>query len=88
MGLKTLESDSLSDHKNCRLGNGYYHEEGLACSSQLPGYREIEAPYLEIHNNGKQALNYASNGDRRSGTDEHGGSLMPQKPGPVRRAKL
>ncbi|MET0121257.1 MAG: methyl-accepting chemotaxis protein [Candidatus Thiodiazotropha sp. 6PLUC9] len=69
MGLADLDPDSLPDHKNCRLGDWYYQGEGLACFSQLPGYREIEAPHNEVHKNGKLALKCANNGDRKAGID-------------------
>lgn len=67
LNLSDLTADSLADHKNCRLGQWYYQGEGLACFSQLPGYRDIEAPHLKVHEHGKQALLNHKNGEMDAG---------------------
>ncbi|MEW8208735.1 MAG: methyl-accepting chemotaxis protein [Candidatus Thiodiazotropha taylori] len=67
MGLTEPEPDKLADHRSCRLGNWYYNGEGHDCFSQLNGYREIEAPHLDVHKNGKLALEYAKAGDHKNG---------------------
>ncbi|MCU7796924.1 MAG: CZB domain-containing protein [Candidatus Thiodiazotropha sp. (ex Myrtea spinifera)] len=66
-GLSDLTAESISDHKGCRLGQWYYEGEGLACFSQLPGYREIEPPHLQVHENGKQALYHYRKGELEAG---------------------
>ncbi|MCU7933118.1 MAG: CZB domain-containing protein [Candidatus Thiodiazotropha sp. (ex Codakia rugifera)] len=67
LGLSDLTADSLADHKSCRLGQWYYQGEGIACFSKLPGYREIESPHLQVHENGKQALSHYRSGEREAG---------------------
>ncbi|MCG8124426.1 MAG: CZB domain-containing protein, partial [Candidatus Thiodiazotropha taylori] len=66
-GLTEPQPDKLADHRSCRLGNWYYNGEGHDCFSQLNGYREIEAPHLDVHKNGKLALEYAKAGDHKNG---------------------
>ncbi|MBD3755692.1 MAG: CZB domain-containing protein [Gammaproteobacteria bacterium] len=67
MGLSDLTAEALHDHHSCRLGRWYYEGEGVQCYSKLPGYRELEAPHIEIHKLGKQALEALALGDRLSG---------------------
>ncbi|WP_316366451.1 methyl-accepting chemotaxis protein [Candidatus Thiodiazotropha sp. CDECU1] len=67
LGLTELSSDSLSDHRNCRLGQWYYQGEGVSCFSNLPGYKDIEAPHLQVHKYGKQALIDLESGDMQAG---------------------
>ncbi|MCG7915231.1 MAG: methyl-accepting chemotaxis protein [Candidatus Thiodiazotropha weberae] len=67
MGLTEPEPNQLTDHRNCRLGNWYYNGEGQDCFSQLSGYREIEAPHLDVHKNGKLAMEYVKAGDHKNG---------------------
>ncbi|MCU7915439.1 MAG: CZB domain-containing protein [Candidatus Thiodiazotropha sp. (ex Gloverina cf. vestifex)] len=67
MGLTTTKPDALPDHRHCRLGDWYYQGEGQACFSQLPGYREIEAPHKQVHEQGKLALTLHSKGDWGAG---------------------
>jgi hypothetical protein len=68
-GLDELPSDSLSDHKNCRLGQWYYEGEGSACFSKLNGYREIENPHKQVHKYGKQALESHEKGNKQQSID-------------------
>lgn len=67
LGLTELSSDSLSDHRNCRLGQWYYQGEGVSCFSNLPGYKDIETPHLQVHKYGKQALIDLESGDLQAG---------------------
>ncbi|MCU7808637.1 MAG: CZB domain-containing protein [Candidatus Thiodiazotropha sp. (ex Semelilucina semeliformis)] len=67
MGLTTTKPESLPDHRHCRLGDWYYQGEGQACFSQLPGYREIEAPHKQVHEQGMLALTLHSKGDWGAG---------------------
>lgn len=46
----------FAEHTQCRLGQWYYHGEGQACFSQLPGYRDIEHPHREVHEAALKAL--------------------------------
>jgi len=69
MGLAHTDPETLSDHHHCRLGNWYYHGEGRACFSQLPGYREVETPHEAVHAAGRQALEHHRNGDWERGVE-------------------
>lgn len=60
---ETALKETLSDHHDCRLGQWYYHGDGKACFSKLPGYRELEKPHEEVHKFGKQALELEAQGD-------------------------
>lgn len=59
MGLSDEDESSFANHTACRLGKWYYEGEGHACFSQLPGYREIESPHIEVHRSGMDALRSA-----------------------------
>ena len=56
LGLSAEDETSFASHTSCRLGKWYYEGEGRACFSQLPGYREIEPPHIEVHRCGTNAL--------------------------------
>ncbi len=62
-GLDNLRVNQVASHTACRLGTWYYEGEGKACFSQLPGYRELEPPHVEVHNSGIQALQCKEMGD-------------------------
>ncbi len=55
-GLEPLPADGVVSHTGCRLGKWYYDGEGRNLFSQLPGYREMEAPHIVVHSSGKEAL--------------------------------
>ena len=61
--LESLSADSVALHTGCRLGKWYYEGEGKTLFSQLPGYREMEAPHVVVHNSGKAALQAKASGD-------------------------
>lgn len=46
----------FAQHTECRLGKWYYHGEGKACFSQLPGYHDIEQPHIGVHASAINAL--------------------------------
>jgi hypothetical protein len=56
LGLSAETSSDFASHTACRLGKWYYEGEGRACFSQLPGYREVESPHMEVHSNAIRAL--------------------------------
>lgn len=62
-GIDTLGANKVVSHTACRLGNWYYDGEGKECFSQLPGYRELEPPHIEVHNSGMRALQCNEMGD-------------------------
>jgi len=55
-GLSQKTRGEFADHTACRLGKWYYQGEGRECYSRLPGYREIEAAHIAVHENGIGAL--------------------------------
>jgi uncharacterized phage infection (PIP) family protein YhgE len=56
LGLSTDSADQLPSHTDCRLGQWYYHGEGQACFSRLPGYKEVEPPHVSVHAAAMDAL--------------------------------
>lgn len=64
MGLSEKRPQDFSSHTACRLGKWYYEGDGHACFSQLPGYREVEAPHKTFHTHGVAAVEAFYAGDR------------------------
>ena len=62
-GLIDLPAAQVASHTACRLGQWYYQGEGRECFSRLAGYREIEAPHIEVHKMGITALEAKQKGD-------------------------
>ena len=62
-GLEDLRPEQLASHTACRLGKWYYEGEGKTCFGKLPGYRELEAPHIEVHRMGVQAQEAKRRGD-------------------------
>jgi len=62
-GLAEVNPAGVASHTACRLGQWYYAGEGKECFSRLAGYREIEAPHIEVHRNGIAALEAKNRGD-------------------------
>ncbi len=62
-GMLDLKASELATHTTCRLGKWYYEGEGRACFSQLPGYREVEPPHVEVHRAGVNVLQSYADGD-------------------------
>ncbi|MFV2944532.1 MULTISPECIES: CZB domain-containing protein [Pseudomonas] len=48
-GISTETESSFAAHTHCRLGKWYYEGEGKTSYSQLPGYRDMEAPHKRVH---------------------------------------
>jgi hypothetical protein len=65
-GLEDVQPHQVSAHTACRLGKWYYEGEGKDCFSRLPGYREIEAPHIEVHQKGIAALEAKARGDMQT----------------------
>jgi hypothetical protein len=55
-GVSGKSVDDFASHHQCRLGKWYYEGEGHHCFSRLPGYREVEAPHVEVHRHGVDTL--------------------------------
>lgn len=62
-GLEQIDPHQVATHTACRLGKWYYEGEGRECFSQLPGYREIEPPHIEVHRFGIEALKAKQSGN-------------------------
>jgi hypothetical protein len=56
LGLQDIRPSEVATHTACRLGKWYYEGEGRDCCSKLPGYRELEAPHIDVHRHGILAL--------------------------------
>jgi methyl-accepting chemotaxis protein len=71
-GLSDKKSDSLSNHRNCRLGKWYYEGEGRSLTSN-PGFRDLEAPHEAVHKYGLECLAlFHENRLDRHGQCQHG----------------
>lgn len=66
LGLIDLAPNQVAAHTACRLGKWYYEGEGRSCFSKLAGYRELEAPHVDVHALGTAALEAKSKGDMAS----------------------
>ena len=62
-GMEQIDPQQVASHTNCRLGKWYYEGEGREHFSRLEGYREIEAPHVEVHRFGIDALKSRQAGD-------------------------
>ena len=65
LGLSNDAASSFASHTECRLGKWYYHGDGHECYARLPGYREIEAPHKQVHDQALAALRAFSEKDNR-----------------------
>ena len=65
-GLADLRPGQVAAHTDCRLGKWYYEGEGKECFSRLAGYRELEAPHIEVHALGVAAVQAKIDGDMDS----------------------
>ncbi|MGE5472476.1 MAG: CZB domain-containing protein [Bacteroidota bacterium] len=64
--LESVDPRQVASHQTCRLGKWYYDGEGQACFGKLPGYRELEAPHVDVHKFGIAALDAKIAGDMES----------------------
>ncbi len=62
-GLQDARSQDVATHSACRLGKWYYEGEGRESFSNVPGFREIEAPHIDVHKMGIQALDAKAAGN-------------------------
>lgn len=65
-GLIDLHPSQVASHCDCRLGLWYYEGEGYECFSKLSGYRELEAPHIDVHKSGIAAIQAKAQGDTHS----------------------
>ncbi|MBS1161158.1 MAG: methyl-accepting chemotaxis sensory transducer [Proteobacteria bacterium] len=64
--LENVDPRQVASHQSCRLGQWYYDGEGRECFSKMPGYRDIEAPHIDVHKFGIAALDAKQQGDMES----------------------
>ena len=62
-GQDVFNPANIASHSSCRLGKWYYEGEGRECFSKLAGYRELEAPHIEVHKFGIAAVEAKLKGD-------------------------
>jgi len=62
-GIEQVDPANVASHTSCRLGKWYYEGEGRDCFSRLAGYREVEAPHVDVHHSGIEALRARLGGD-------------------------
>ncbi|WP_297460953.1 methyl-accepting chemotaxis protein [Ferrovum sp.] len=56
LGISHEKSNQFTNHTQCRLGKWYYEGEGRASFSKFPGYSEIDAPHVQVHDHALRAL--------------------------------
>jgi chromosome segregation ATPase len=69
MGTSEASAGDLGTATDCRLGKWYYEGEGKTCFSQLDGYRTLEGPHVEIHRQGRMAVESYRAGNISAGLD-------------------
>ncbi|BBE50359.1 Biofilm dispersion protein BdlA [Ferriphaselus amnicola] len=67
MGISDRTPESFSSHSDCRLGKWYTEGEGKDCFTKLDGYREMDAPHKQVHENGRAALEALRGGNPEQG---------------------
>ena len=63
MGNSNMTADDFADHTTCRLGKWYFHGDGHACFSKLPGFAEMDKPHKRVHAHGRAAVTAYCNRD-------------------------
>lgn len=69
MGISDKKPEDFASHTGCRLGKWYYEGEGRSCFAKLDGYRELEAPHIDVHAHGREAVSRLAAGNFTSGVD-------------------
>jgi DNA repair ATPase RecN len=62
LGSSQKSAESLSDHRNCRLGRWYYGE-GAGQHAKSSTFKAIERPHADVHQFGMEAISSHKNGD-------------------------
>jgi hypothetical protein len=55
-GHLPMQPGQVSLHTNCRLGKWYYEGDGKQHCAKLSGYRELEKPHADVHQQAIKAL--------------------------------
>ncbi|ARU58797.1 methyl-accepting chemotaxis protein [Oleiphilus messinensis] len=64
MGVGGSAMEIATSHKECNLGQWYYHGEGHARYAQSSAYKQLEEPHRKVHECGNLAMEKAQNGDQ------------------------
>jgi hypothetical protein len=72
LGQSDKRPEDFSSHTHCRLGRWYYEGDGKECFSMLPGYREVEAPHVEVHKHGVEGVRQYLQGNMAAAMEELG----------------
>jgi hypothetical protein len=72
LGLSGKLETDFASHTGCRLGKWYYEGDGRHCFSKLPGYQGVEAPHIEVHHLGVDAVRLFRAGDPAAGLAQLG----------------
>ncbi|MCF2948471.1 CZB domain-containing protein [Paraglaciecola aquimarina] len=62
LGLSSQATESLSDHRSCRLGRWYYGE-GANQYANTSAFKSIEKPHADVHQFGLNAVSHFKNGE-------------------------
>ncbi|MGS2719875.1 methyl-accepting chemotaxis protein [Paraglaciecola aestuariivivens] len=65
LGRSQNTIDTLSDHKQCRLGQ-WYNSEQSSEYHKSTAFKSLERPHAEVHQFGLEALKHQQNGDVKS----------------------
>ena len=65
-GMNNKSASDFADHTTGRLGKWYYEGEGADLYSNQAAFKNIEAPYKDVHSNGIAAINAYTSGDTRT----------------------
>ena len=60
-GMSDKGADDFADHHNCRLGNWYFKGEGAEKYSAHSAFKQLDAPHVQIHTYGLNALKAMKN---------------------------
>ena len=62
LGRSVIKSHEVTDHHSCRLGQWYLLAKN-GNIGQLPSFHLLDAPHANMHNYGRQALDFKHKGD-------------------------
>lgn len=63
LGLSNESAADFASHTDCRLGKWYYEGEGHNSYSRLSGFRELESPHKQVHEQAIEAIKAHGTGD-------------------------
>jgi hypothetical protein len=63
LGMSDKKASEFADHAMCRLGKWFYQGEGAEKYSTQSAFKQIEAPHIDVHSHGIEALHAFAAGD-------------------------